>query len=45
MWKLFYSIDFKLTGVVRQAISSLYTDFQVILKFYKNIAIFQFYRP
>ena len=34
--------DFKLTGVNKLAISSLYTNSQVILKFYKNIGIFDF---
>ena len=30
-------IDFKLTGSIVQFNRNLYTDFQVILKFYKNI--------
>ena len=36
------SIDLKLTGSIVQVNRSLYTDFQAILKFYKNIQIFNF---
>ena len=35
-------IEFKLTGSVEQVNKSLDIDFQVILKFYKNIGIFNF---
>ena len=35
-------IEFKLTGSIVGANKSLYIDFQVILKFYKNIRIFNF---
>ena len=35
-------IDFKLTGSIVQGNRSLYTDFQVILKFYINLRIFSF---
>ena len=35
-------IDLKLTVYIRWAYRSLYTDFQMILKFYKNIEILNF---
>ena len=37
MQKLLIPIDFKLTGSIVQVSKSLYTNFQVILKFYKSI--------
>ena len=35
-------IDFKITGLIVHAYRDLYIIFQVILKFYKNIVIFNF---